>query len=102
MTSDVSLIETAKAAEFFLSDGLIITGSATGRAIDNQELQEVYTNAQQPVITGSGVSAENLAGYWPYADAFIVGSSLKQDGLWSNPIDEKRVNNLIQARQNLL
>ncbi|KAG8297609.1 hypothetical protein J6590_031652 [Homalodisca vitripennis] len=30
ITSDVSIEETAKAAEFFLSDGLIVTGTATG------------------------------------------------------------------------
>lgn len=30
ITSDVSLEETAHAAEFFLADGLIVTGSATG------------------------------------------------------------------------
>lgn len=30
ITSDISIAETAKAAEFFLSDGVIVTGSATG------------------------------------------------------------------------
>jgi len=30
ITADVSLAETAKAAEFFLADGLIVTGSSTG------------------------------------------------------------------------
>lgn len=31
ITHDVSLIETAKAAEFFLTDGIIVTGTATGQ-----------------------------------------------------------------------
>ena len=30
MTSDISLGDTARAAELFLSDGVIVTGSATG------------------------------------------------------------------------
>lgn len=30
VTSDVSLVEMAKAAEFFGSDGVIVTGTATG------------------------------------------------------------------------
>jgi predicted TIM-barrel enzyme len=30
ITSDVSLAETAKAAEFFMADGVIVTGQATG------------------------------------------------------------------------
>ena len=34
ITSDVDLVETAHAAEFFLADGLIVTGVATGRAAD--------------------------------------------------------------------
>lgn len=38
LTSDVSIEETARAAEFFLSDGVIITGVATGVEADPQEL----------------------------------------------------------------
>jgi len=30
ITKDVNLIEMAKAAEFFLSDGIIVTGTITG------------------------------------------------------------------------
>ncbi len=30
ITSDVDIVETAKAAEFFLSDGVILTGTSTG------------------------------------------------------------------------
>jgi len=37
----VSIEETAKAAEFFLSDGLIITGIATGAQADTREIQGV-------------------------------------------------------------
>ncbi len=39
LTSDVSIEETARAAEFFLSDGLIITGTATGVQADPRELR---------------------------------------------------------------
>lgn len=39
LTSDVSVAETARAAEFFLSDGVIITGAATGLQADPEELQ---------------------------------------------------------------
>lgn len=38
LTSDVSIEETARAAEFFLSDGVIITGVSTGVEADPQEL----------------------------------------------------------------
>ncbi|KAJ0056715.1 hypothetical protein NL108_012237, partial [Boleophthalmus pectinirostris] len=39
LTSDVSIAETARAAEFFQADGLIITGSATGVQADPQQLR---------------------------------------------------------------
>ena len=38
ITSDVNIVDTALAAEFFLSDGVIITGSHTGQAADSSEL----------------------------------------------------------------
>jgi len=38
ITQDISLIETAKAAEFFLTDGIIVTGTATGQPAEPQEV----------------------------------------------------------------
>lgn len=39
ITSDVSVLETMKAAEFFQSDGVILTGGATGQSPSVSELQ---------------------------------------------------------------
>lgn len=39
ITSDVSVLETMKAAEFFQSDGVILTGGATGWPPSACELQ---------------------------------------------------------------
>jgi membrane complex biogenesis BtpA family protein len=41
ITADVDLIDTAHAAEFFLSDGVIITGKQTGVSADVIELESV-------------------------------------------------------------
>lgn len=95
-TADISVVETAKAAEFFLSDGLIITGQSTGHQADVEDVRQVKNVTALPVIIGSGVTVENLPGYWPYADAFIVGSSLKKEGLWFNPPDEKRISEMMK------
>ena len=38
ITADVTLIETAKSAEFFSADGIILTGTATGDPADINEL----------------------------------------------------------------
>lgn len=53
-----------------------------------------------PVAIGSGVDPKNLPTLWPLANAFIVGSYIKRDGLWSNDIDPDRCATLIAiARQ---
>jgi membrane complex biogenesis BtpA family protein len=89
ITADVSLAETAHAAEFFLADGVIVSGAATGAVTDPAEVEAVRRAVRLPVLVGSGVSASNLSAY-AAADALIVGSSLKQEGVWTNPIDPER------------
>jgi uncharacterized protein len=96
LTADVDLPETARAAEFFLADGVIVTGAATGRPADPLELRAVHDAVSIPTLVGSGVTPENLAVYQA-ADGFIVGSSLKGDGLWSNPLEPKRTAALVRA-----
>jgi len=53
-----------------------------------------------PTIVGSGITSENLPRYAD-ADAFIVGSSIKEDGIWSNPIDPDRALALVHAFRDL-
>ena len=89
ITADVDLAETARAAELFLADGLVVTGSATGRAADPGDVRAVADAVELPVLVGSGVTAENLHEF-AAADAFIVGSSVKRGGLWSEPLDPDR------------
>lgn len=95
VTSDVSIAETAKAAEFFLSDGLIITGRSTGIEPDLNELVEIQNTSKLPIIIGSGITIENIEKYFPTADAFIIGSYFKHDGNWINRVDKSRVKNFI-------
>ncbi|MCF7826391.1 MAG: BtpA/SgcQ family protein [Candidatus Marinimicrobia bacterium] len=102
LTADVSLEDTSEAAAFFLSDGVIITGTHTGKPVNHEELRSVYASAQLPVLVGSGVTPEGLMQIWDSADAFIVGSYFKQDGNWKNNPDPQRIEKLAQARQNLL
>ena len=96
MTADVDLAATAEAAEMFLADGLVVTGSATGRAADPDDVQALCAAVSVPTLVGSGVTADNLHRY-AAADALIVGSSLKQKGVWSNPIDPARLEALTRA-----
>ena len=95
VTADVDIVQTAHAAEFFLSDGLILTGAATGEAASVDELRAVYAATKLPVFVGSGLTAENAKDYLPLADAFIVGSHFKRDGYWENPLDPARIRRLL-------
>jgi membrane complex biogenesis BtpA family protein len=102
MTADVSLKDTVEAAEFFLSDGVIITGTHTGKPVDLSELKSVYQSAAGPVLVGSGVTPQGLHGLFDLADGFIVGSYFKTDGNWLNEPDPERLHRLVQARESLL
>lgn len=102
MTADVSLEDTVEAAAFFLSDGAIITGTHTGKPVNQDELKAVYASAQLPVIVGSGVTPAGLPQIIETADAFIVGSYFKQDGNWKNDPDPQRIEALVQTRRHLL
>src|SRR6266496_4062105 len=56
----------------------------------------VTADVTVPTLVGSGITAENIS-LFSKADALIVGSSVKQNGLWSNPIDVERARKLRQA-----
>lgn len=96
ITADVSLAETAQAAGFFMSDGMIITGTSTGIAADLEDLEAVKQVTELPVLVGSGITLENVDKYIKLSDALIVGSYFKKEGKWSNPVDFERVKKFME------
>jgi membrane complex biogenesis BtpA family protein len=101
MTADVDIVETAKAAEFFNVDGVIVSGVATGEPANPAEVSAVANAVSVPTLIGSGISSDNINDF-ANADGFIVGSSIKEDGLWSNPIDVGRTKALARAFMDLV
>lgn len=95
VTADISLGATAEAAEFMRADAVIVTGSITGQAPQLADVEEAKTHCHLPVILGSGVDAENIAGFYPAADGFIIGSYFKVDGRWEKTVDARRVEKLM-------
>jgi membrane complex biogenesis BtpA family protein len=91
ITADVDIVETAHAAAFFLSDGLIITGKQTGLETNTDEINAVKSHTDIPVLIGSGINLENVHQYLPISDALIVGSYFKESGFWKNELDVKRI-----------
>jgi uncharacterized protein len=91
ITADVNIAETAKAAEFFMADGVIVTGTSTGVAASLEELGALKRTVKVPVLVGSGITIENVKDYLKMADALIVGSHFKIHGVWSQAVDYERV-----------
>ena len=79
ITADVDIVETAKAAEFFVVDGVIVTGVSTGEPAEPEEVSSVSRAVSVPTVVGSGITSDNIVRYQE-ADAFIIGSSIKKDG----------------------
>lgn len=101
ITSDIDIVETAKAAQFFLSDGVIITGSSTGKEPNLEEIKAVKNAVHIPVLAGSGITAHNIKLFKPYCDAFIIGSYFKKDGYWENDLDPNRISNFLKYYNSL-
>jgi membrane complex biogenesis BtpA family protein len=96
ITADVDLAETARAAEFFQADGVIVSGVATGRPTDPDEVRAVSEAVALPTLVGSGVTPDNMAALQS-ADALIVGSWVKEGHVWSNPLSESNLRALAAA-----
>ena len=101
ITADVSLGETAETVEFMGADCVIVTGSATGTPPKVSDVQEAKAHCHLPVFLGSGIGEVNIREFYDVADGFIIGSSFKVDGLWSNTIDAARVLSFMDAAASL-
>ena len=101
VTADVGLGATAAAVEFMRGDACIVTGSVTGEPPRRADVREAKAHCRLPVLLGSGVDADNIEAFYPAADGFIVGSFCKTDGHWANPVDPRRVEQLVSAVRKL-
>ncbi|XP_071817835.1 uncharacterized protein F13E9.13, mitochondrial-like isoform X1 [Apostichopus japonicus] len=100
ITSDLSVSEVARAAEFFGSDGTIVTGTETGSPVEKRDLEDVLRSVKIPVLVGSGVTSQNVSNFIS-ANALIVGSHFKRDGLWSNEIVPEQVEEFVRTVRSL-
>lgn len=91
ITADRSLAELARDVEFFDADVAIATGQRTGDSATMEELRAIAAGTTLPVAVGSGVTPHNVGDILGVADAVIVASWLKRDGVWWNPVDPDRL-----------
>lgn len=75
-----------------LCDGVIVSGSATGKPPDAERVRVARAAAGDvPVLVGSGLDERNAGALLTHATGAIVGTSLKVDGLVANAVDPARV-----------
>ncbi len=80
------------------ADGVIVSGSGTGKPTDPRLLEEVAGYcAGRPVFVGSGVDAASAAALAQHAGGLIVGTSVKEHGDVARPVDPERVRAVVEA-----
>ena len=90
--------QRAKAAEYFGFDAILISGPVAGVPFSNEDLLAAKETAKKiPVFANTGVNATTIADTLKIADGVIAGSSMKIDGKTFNPVDPKRVIELVSA-----
>lgn len=97
ITADRSIPELARDVEFFDADVAIATGQRTGDSATMEELSTIAGGTALPVAVGSGVTPDNVGDILTVADAVIVASYLKRDGVWWNPVDPDRMRTFMVA-----
>ncbi len=91
----VTVEKSAKNAADCFADAVIVTGSAVGESTPIEMIRRVKQVVNIPVIAGSGVNAKNIDQQLKIADGAIIGSSLKEGGVLTNPISAKLVNEVL-------
>lgn len=99
IVADRSIAEQTRDVEAFDADVLIATGQRTGDPTRVEEVREIRDASSSPVIVGSGISADNAHELLTAADGAIVGSAMKVDGRWWNPVDQPSVERIMSEVQ---
>lgn len=96
IVADRPLAEQARDSEFFDADVLIATGQRTGDATPVSEVRGIQEAVTLPVIIGSGLTVQNCHEIMSVADGAVVGSYIKEDGVWWKSIEVKRLASLMK------
>lgn len=99
IVADRSITELTRDLAFFDSDCIIATGQRTGDSATMAEIDEVAAATHLPLLVGSGVTAGNVVAILGRTNGVIVASSLKEGGVWWNPVCPDRVRTIVEAAQ---
>jgi len=101
ITGDLALAEHVRQAEFFKTDGLVITGPRTGARPEICDLQEAAAASPLPKLIGSGMNRDNIASFYPHADGFIIGSTFRKEGEFLGELDPDRLESFMDVFRRL-
>ncbi len=93
----ISIEQSACEAAGSGADGIIVTGTQIGEETPIDLIKRVKQVVKLPVFAGSGVKAENIKEQMQVADGAIIGSSLKEGGILTNPIDYDLVKKVLNG-----
>ncbi|MEM0348905.1 MAG: BtpA/SgcQ family protein [Candidatus Caldarchaeum sp.] len=99
--SDRPFEEQVADAEFFDADAIIVSGTRTGAETPLEKVVRAKQATSLPVLIGSGLNADNAETLLKVADGAIVGSYLRRDGKFWNPVEPERVKKLMNIVKKL-
>lgn len=101
ITADLDLVEEVRQVELYLADGVVVTGNFTGVQPEKDDLVRARGATKLPILIGSGITKDNLAEYFPLADAFIVGSTFRKDGKFLEQLEPSRLQEFVRVLKDL-
>lgn len=92
------LADIAKSVVFSsIPDALCVSGTMTGTEVELSDLSQVKTAVPDTVVfANTGTRVDNIAEKLSVADGAVVGTSLKEDGITWNAVDDNRVKAFMQ------
>lgn len=84
-----------------LADAIVVTGGAPGDLVNIEEIEQAREGAPTlPMIASNGISVDNVQDILAAADAVIVGTKIKEDGVTLNPTNPELAQSFMaQVRQ---
>ena len=80
------------------ADVVVVSGAATGSAVDPVRLNAVVAAVKgTPVLVGSGATPATVAGLLRRVSGVIVGTALKQGSVTTAPVDPARARDFVAA-----
>lgn len=80
-----------------LADAVLVTGTATGATADPRVLEAVVAQSSAPVLVGSGITPATIGDVLSLADGVVVGTSIKEGGVTTAPVDPRRAAALVES-----